>query len=382
MQLFGRTVKIEKGRVTKEEQQIKAWQDATIDYTSSFVINIKNKIASEISKINFNHVKYKVNEGGVDVLRSLEGSDVDEVLNWNPKGFANSIEFWSVVTKRLMSSKMVRLEVHYEKHDGVSVLTDITILEGDSKAPMNETINLVSPFYINEDTSILDEALKSISTKLNQGKLRALYRINATMDETAEEFKKRANLTINTMQETSQYNGIGAMDGKGEIVELKNGYSVLNEEEIDLIKSELLSAFFMNEKILLGTATQEEQIAFYNATIIPLLFQFEKELSYKLIPNSRRRKTKGNLYYERIIIDNQLFKFASLKDLINLYHENINAPMFTVNEFKVMIGEQPIEGGDVYLTNLNSKVIKSFDEITNEDTTNSTEGEEDKVETS
>lgn len=382
MQLFGRTVKIEKGRVTKEEQQIKAWQDATIDYTSSFVINIKNKIASEISKINFNHVKYKVNEGGVDVLRSLEGSDVDEVLNWNPKGFANSIEFWSVVTKRLMSSKMVRLEVHYKKRNGVSELSDITILEGDSKAPMSETINLVSPFYINEDTSILDEALKSISTKLNQGKLRALYRINATMDETAEEFKKRANLTINTMQETSQYNGIGAMDGKGEIVELKNGYSVLNEEEIDLIKSELLSAFFMNEKILLGTATQEEQIAFYNATIIPLLFQFEKELSYKLIPDSRRRKTKGNLYYERIIIDNQLFKFASLKDLINLYHENINAPMFTVNEFKVMIGEQPIEGGDVYLTNLNSKVIKSFDEITNEDTTNSTEGEEDKVETS
>lgn len=382
MQLFGRTVKIEKGRVTKEEQQIKAWQDATIDYTSSFVINIKNKIASEISKINFNHVKYKVNEGGVDILRSLEGSDVDEVLNWNPKGFANSIEFWSVVTKRLMSSKMVRLEVHYKKRNGVSELSDITILEGDSKAPMSETINLVSPFYINEDTSILDEALKSISTKLNQGKLRALYRINATMDETAEEFKKRANLTINTMQETSQYNGIGAMDGKGEIVELKNGYSVLNEEEIDLIKSELLSAFFMNEKILLGTATQEEQIAFYNATIIPLLFQFEKELSYKLIPDSRRRKTKGNLYYERIIIDNQLFKFASLKDLINLYHENINAPMFTVNEFKVMIGEQPIEGGDVYLTNLNSKVIKSFDEITNEDTTNSTEGEEDKVETS
>lgn len=382
MQLFGRTVKIEKGRVTKEQQQIKAWQDATIDYTSSFVINIKNKIASEIAKISFNHVKYKVKPGGVDTLQSMEGSDIDEVLNWNPKGYANSTEFWSVVTKRLMSSKMVRLEVHYKKHDGVSELSDITILEGDSLAPMSETINLVSPFYINDDTSILDEALKSISTKLNQGKLRALYRINATMDETAEEFKRRANLTINTMQETSQYNGIGAMDGKGEIVELKNGYSVLNEEEIDLIKSELLSAFFMNEKILLGTATQEEQIAFYNATIIPLLFQFEKELSYKLIPKSRRRKTKGNLYYERIIIDNQLFKFASLKDLINLYHENINAPIFTVNEFKVMIGEQPIEGGDVYLTNLNSKVIKSFDEITDEDNQNSTEGEKDKVETS
>ena len=364
MELFGKTIKIQKGRVDKQTQQVAAWRDAGVEYTSAFVTNIQNKIASEISKVNFNHVKYKVNDGGVDTLESMQGSDIDEVLNWQPKGYENSSAFWSKVVKLMMQKRVVQLQPHY-KNDAQDIprLSDLTILDDSSTMSYAESVNLVSPFFLNDDTSILDTALSSISTKLTQGKLRALYRVNATIDETAEDFKNRANLTIRSIQESSQYNGIGAMDAKGEIIELKNGYSVLNEEEIALIKSELLSAYFMNEKILLGTASQEEQIAFYNATIIPLLFQLEKELSYKLIPNSRRRKKQGNLYYERIVIDNQLFKFASLKDLIALYHENINAPIFTVNEFKVMIGEQPVEGGDVYLTNLNSKVITSFEDL-------------------
>lgn len=101
----------------------------------------------------------------------------------------------------------------------------------------------------------------------------------------------------------------------------------MNKDEIDLIKSELLTGYFMNENILLGTATQEQQIYFYNSTIIPLLIQLEKELTYKLISTNRRRVIKDNLYYERIIVDNQLFKFATLKELIDLYHENINGPI-------------------------------------------------------
>ena len=165
------------------------------------------------------------------------------------------------------------------------------------------------------------------------------------------------------MQESSSYNGLTPVDNKTEIVELKKDYSVLNKDEIDLIKSELLTGYFMNENILLGTATQEQQIYFYNSTIIPLLIQLEKELTYKLISTSRRRIKKDNLYYERIIVDNQLFKFATLKELIDLYHENINAPIFTQNQLLVKMGEQPIEGGDIYVTNLNAVAVKNLSDL-------------------
>ena len=304
-------------------------------------------------------------------MKSLEGSPIDEVLNWQPKGEANNTAFWFEVGKRLMIQKEINLVPIFKLDEQGSVyLDDLKFPDGKNEINRDETVNLISPFFKGNDTSILDNALASIVTKLNQGKLRALYRVNAVIGENNTDFVNRANATINAIQKSASFNGIGVMDGKGDITELKNGYSVLNDEEIQLIKSELLSSYFMNEKILLGTASQEEQIQFYNATIVPLLVQLEKELSYKLISSSKRRKKTGNKYYERIIIDNQLFKFASLKDLIDLYHENINAPMFTVNEFKVMIGEQPIEGGDVYLTNLNSKVIKSFEEISTKEEEN------------
>ena len=72
------------------------------------------------------------------------------------------------------------------------------------------------------------------------------------------------------MQEGSSYNGLTPVDNKTEIVELKKDYSVLNKDEIDLIKSELLTGYFMNENILLGTATQEQQIYFY--TLLSFLY--------------------------------------------------------------------------------------------------------------
>lgn len=365
MELFGGIVTIQRGRLNKQTQRVETFTNEAVTFTSQFVMNIQKKIASEISKVSYNHMRYEVMPKGTDIMRSLDGSDIDEVLNWKPKGFDSSTEFWNKVVIQMFQTKKVRLKPIYKKNKYTDTyyLDDLHLINGDEEYKQSEVITLISPFYLDNDTSILDQALASITTKLEHGKLRALYKVNANIDNGLEAFKNKAMTAIQAMQTSANFNGIGVTDAKAELIELKNSYSVLNQEEIDLIKSELLSSYFMNEKILLGTASQEEQIAFYNATIIPLLFQLEKELSYKLIPSSRRRQNSQNKYYERIVIDNQLFKFASLKDLISLYHENVNAPMFTVNQFLSMIGEQPREGGDVYLTNKNSVAVENFSDL-------------------
>lgn len=361
--ILNKIVKKSTGRIDVDTQRVYNWQESAIDYTSNFVTNIHNKIASEVAKVNFNHVRYTINDGGLDTMKSQNGSDIDEVLNWKPKGYVNSVEFWTAVTKRMMLNRVVRLVPSYKEYNGISVLDDLRILDSDANYNENETVNLFSPFFVTKDTSILDNALDSIVSKLNQGKMRALLKINAQIDTTAQEFKEKTEKTIQAMQETSKFNGIGAMDAKSSIVELKKDYSVLNEEEIELIKSELLSSYFMNEKVLLGTASQEEQMLFYNATIIPLLNQIEKELTYKLLSSQARRITPNKMQYQRILIDNNILKFASIKDLIDFYHENTQAPTKTVNELRVLMGDQPIEGGDVYLTNLNSYAISNFADL-------------------
>lgn len=366
--LFGKAVRIQTSKLNQETQRAQAWGDEVVSATSGFYNNISAKIATEIAKVNFQHVKYKKVEGGSDTLASMDGSDIDELLNWKPKGYENTTAFWQAVTKKLLTTRKVYIKIVDDKQGN---LVDLKLLESGDAVNMNETINLVSPFFINENTSILDATLSGIATKLQQGRMRGVLKVNAIVDAENDEFKQTALKTINAMQSVSTYNGLGVMDDKSEVLEFKNSYSVLNDEEIKLIKQELLSSYFMSEKILSGEPSQEEQIYFYNSTIIPILAQLEKELSYKLISQSRRRKTQGNRYYERIIIDNQLFKFASLKDLIELYHENTQAPFLSVNEWKALAGLEPSEGGDVYLTNANARLVEKYSDllITKEDET-------------
>lgn len=363
MGFYENVVKIATGKLNKDTQRVTNWGNQTIEYTSSFVANIHNRIANEVAKVNFNHVQYEIQNGGTDTMRLKAGSDIDEVLNWLPKGFENNNEFWRQVTKRLFTQKKIILVPKWQS-DGINVdLVDLRFLENSETYNKNDTINLVSPFFSDSGTSLLDTALTSVADKLNQGKLRAFLEVNANLDSGAEQFKKKAKETISLMQDMATYNGIGVKDAKSTLVELKNGYSVLNQEEIDLIKKELLGTYFMSENILLGTASQEEQMTFYSNVILPILSQLEKELTYKLLTSQERRITRYKKYYERIVIDNQIMKFASIKDLLEFWHENTNAPTVQVNEMRLLMGMNPVEGGDVYLTNKNSVAIKTFEDI-------------------
>ena len=362
LKIFGRTVTIQSAKLDKTTQRAVGWSDEAVSATSGFYNNISAKIATEISKLNFQHVKYKKTDNGIDTLVSMDGSDIDEVLNWKPKGHLNSVDFWSDVTRKLMRTRQVYLKPTYDK-DGV--LIDLLINE-DEDINTDETVNLVSPFFINSNTSILDSTLSSIATKLQQGRIKGQLKINGLIDTESDEFVQKAQATLNQMQKIGSVNGLTVTDDKTEIKEFSNSYSVLNDEEIKLIKSELLSSYFMSESILDGTASQEEQIYFYQSTIVPLLNQLEKELTYKLISTSKRRKIAGNKYYERIVIDNQLFKFASIDNMLSLIHENTQAPLLNLNELRVLLGLEAIEGGDIYMTNLNSKIIKDFSDLENE----------------
>lgn len=361
--IFGKAVKIQSAKMNQSTQRAVGWSDEAVSATSGFYNNISAKIATEISKLNFQHVKYKKTTNGIDTLTSMDGSDIDEVLNWKAKGHLNSVDFWSDVTRKLMRTRQIYLKPTYDK-DGN--LIDLLINE-DEDINTDETVNLVSPFFINSNTSILDSTLSSIATKLQQGRIKGQLKINGLIDTESDEFVQKAQATLNQMQKIGSVNGLTVTDDKTEIKEFSNSYSVLNDEEIKLIKSELLSSYFMSETILDGTATQEEQIYFYQSTIVPLLNQLEKELTYKLISTSKRRKIKGNQYYERIVIDNQLFKFASIDNMLSLIHENTQAPLLNLNELRVLLGLEAIEGGDIYMTNLNSKIIKDFSELDSEE---------------
>ena len=64
MNLFGKVVSFSRGKLNNDTQRVTAWQNEAVEYTSAFVTNIHNKIANEITKVEFNHVKYKKSDVG------------------------------------------------------------------------------------------------------------------------------------------------------------------------------------------------------------------------------------------------------------------------------------------------------------------------------
>lgn len=105
------------------------------------IIILLQKLQLKYQRCNFQHVKYKKTPNGIDTLTSMDGSDIDEVLNWKPKGHLNSVEFWSIVARKLMRTRQIYLDPVYDS-DGQ--LIDLLLADDDIDA--NETVNIVSPF--------------------------------------------------------------------------------------------------------------------------------------------------------------------------------------------------------------------------------------------
>ncbi len=54
--LFGKAVRIQTSKLNQETQRAQAWGDEVVSATSGFYNNISAKIATEIAKVNFQHV--------------------------------------------------------------------------------------------------------------------------------------------------------------------------------------------------------------------------------------------------------------------------------------------------------------------------------------
>ena len=166
---------------------------------------------------------------------------------------------------------------------------------------------------------------------------------------------------LKLLQDVSEYNGLGVIDNKSEIIELKNTYSQFDPESVTIIKREILNGFGFSERLIAGEYTDEEYRHFFENIITPIVKELETELTYKLLTTNARVNTGEKETFERIIISIDVFKFASVDQLTKLAEANTNGAFLTVNEIRKYFGSDPISGGDVFRTNLNSTEVKYSD---------------------
>lgn len=346
------------GTINKHTQNV-TWTDDTVSYTSEFIQNVNLFIAREFSKLDIDHRVYQRLDDGRYLTSDKLGSDLYEVLNFSPNGALNNTQWKRQLIIQLINGNNVYLKPEYNGTNLESL--SFTTSEYYTTNP-HDVIVITSPFNVSNNTPLYDAVLTRIGTELDTRKMKGFIKINAIVDAKNSNFKAKALEQLETMQGVSAYNGMGVLDNKTDVVELRNTYQTIDNETITFIKKEILNGYGINEALLTGNYTAPEYQHFFDNVMAPVIKEIETELTYKLLTNNKRINDGKKNSFERVVISVDTFKFASVSDLIKLASANTNGAYLTVNEIRQVFGKDPIVGGDVFRTNLNSTEITYEDE--------------------
>ncbi len=208
-----------------------------------------------------------------------------------------------------------------------------------SLAPLMEIVNTTDQGIIN--------AIK------NSAVIRWLLKINTALRD--EDIKKKAQTFADNYLKISG-NGIGvaATDTKTDATQINPTDYVPNASQMDRTKSRILSLLNINEKIIQGTANEDEENSYYEAEIEPWISKLANEMTRKLF--SRRQRGCGNY----IVAGSFNLQVASFKTKLNLF-QMVDRGALTPNEWREAMGLTPIEGGDVPLRRLDTQAVSNLE---------------------
>lgn len=355
MGILDNVVKRFTGKVSNKKTQQVVWNDEITRYTSSFLLAVHSFIAREFSKLEIEHRIY-TRLGDSTGIGNKYGSSIYEVLEYNPNGFRTNREWKRAIILKLVQGQDVYLLPRY---NGPGDLISLTFTDKEMylKNP-DDVVVITTPFTVSRNVQLYDEMLTSIGEHLRTNKVKAFLSLN-TQVANGSDFNEKVQSIIKNMQEVGSYNGIGFLDAKTKLEELKHEYSPIGDGVEEIIKRELLNGFGLSEKLLRGEYTNTDYRNFFETVLRPVIDEIETEFTYKLLTTNARVNRPEKQSFERITISYQtLDKFASPQDLTRLMEANTNGAYLKVNEVRQLLGYDPVEGGDVFRTNLNSTEVQ------------------------
>ena len=141
--------------------------------------------------------------------------------------------------------------------------------------------------------------------------------------------------------------GVIALDGRASYQPLNGQSVILDAEQSAAIRQKIYSYFGIAEKIVNGSCTDDEFLAFYESVIEPLAIQLSSEFTTKLFTATEIEH--GN----SIIFEGSRMIFASNSVKINMLRELLPLGLLTINEARNVLNLPPVPDGERRLQSLN-----------------------------
>lgn len=183
----------------------------------------------------------------------------------------------------------------------------------------------------------------------NSAVIRWLLMFSASMRP--EDIQQRAQDFAKSFLDVSNGTGVAAVDAKADAKQIDPKDYVPNAQQMENTTARIYALFNTNGKIVTSCANEDEQNAYFDAEIEPVLKQLSGEYTRKLF--SRRERGCGN----RIVFEASAWDFASTSTKLNLL-QMVDRGALTPNEWRRAFNLAPVPGGDEPIRRLDTQPVQ------------------------
>lgn len=168
-----------------------------------------------------------------------------------------------------------------------------------------------------------------------------------------EDIKKHVEEFSKSFLSSQNKTSAAGIDNKMDAIQIKNENYVPNAKQLKETTKRIYAFFNTNENIVHSSFNEEQWNAYYEAEIEPFVIQLMNEYSRKLF--TRQERLTNSIVFEATNL--QCASMSTRLALVSL----VDRGAMTINEWRMYMGLDPIDGGDEIIRRLDTAVVTTIE---------------------
>lgn len=333
---------------------------------NSLVTAVYNRIAVDVAKIDFEHVKLDENDryketvqSGLNTCLTLEANldqtgraliqDIvismldDGAVAVVPTDTKKNAAYEDITADDILTLRAGRVVEWYPQDVKVSLYNERTGKKEEIICHKWNTAIIQNPFYavMNEPNSTLRRLIRKlvlldqIDERAGSNKLDLIIQLPYTTKTSLRQQQAKERLNAIKEQLAGNEYGIAYIDGTEHITQLNRPVENNLQGQIEYLMKTLYAQLSISQSIMDGTADERAQLNYTNNTLEPIAAAIAGELKRKFLTSTAR--TQGH----SIIFLTDPFRLLTVTQLPEVADKLVRNEIATKNEIRQLIGWKP-----------------------------------------
>ena len=347
----------------------------------SIITAIYNRIAIDVTNCKIQHVKVDENDKFIETIDSdlnnclTVEANIDQssrlffqdvVISMFDEGCIAVVPITTDVDPRrtdaynILELRVGKILQWYPRHVKVDVYNEDTGKHQQILCAKSDTAIIENPFYsvMNEQNSVLRRLVRklvlldAVDEQSSAGKLDLIIQLPYTIrNETRKKQAEERRADIERQLAGSKY-GIAYADATEHITQLNRPIENNLMKQIEYLTTLLYSQLGISEKILNGTANEQEMLNYYNSTIEPVLSAIVEEFKRKFLSKTARSQHQSIMFFR------DSFRLVPVNNIADIADKFTRNEILSSNEIRGIIGYRPSndpKADELVNSNINQK---------------------------